>query len=149
MNYEFAFRKYVETDYDFVYNVKKICYKKYVDEYYDGWNDEMQHKMFDNFLETEKENIKIILIGNEKIGFTNGKLLPNGEYEQGNICILPQWQGHGIGTAILKEVISEHKNCNIVLRVFKSNPAQHLYERLGFTKYNETNSHFLMRKNNF
>lgn len=148
MKPKIAFRKYAETDYDFIYDVKKIGYKKYVDEYFGGWNDEVQHKMFNNFIEEEKENIEIILCGTERIGFINGKLLPNGEYEQGNICILPQWQGKGIGTTILNRIIAEHKNCDIVLRVFKSNPAKHLYERLGFKTYSETISHYLMRKNN-
>ncbi len=127
-----SFRKYSDADYDFIYDVKKIGYKKYVDEYFGGWDDAVQHKMFDSFLKDEKENIEIILCGNEEIGFKNGKFLPSGEYEQGNLCILPKWQGKGIGTTILKEIIKEHKNCVILLRVFKSNPAKHLYERLGF-----------------
>ena len=140
-------RKYEENDYDFIYNVKKIVYKKYVDEFFGGWDDAVQHKMFDDFLASESENIEIILADSKEIGFVNGKLLPSGEYEQGNICILPEWQGKGIGTELLNKIIAEHKGHSIVLRVFKSNPAKHLYERLGFTTYDETRTHFLMRKN--
>ena len=146
MKQKIVFRKYTKSDLDFIYNVKKIVYKKYVDEFFGGWDDLAQHKMLDDFIEAEKENIKIILCENERIGFINGKILPDGEYEQGNKCILQNWQGKGIGTTILKKVITEHKNCDIVLRVFKSNPAKKLYERLGFKTYSETRSHFLMRK---
>ena len=38
-----------------------------------------------------------------KIGFYNGGVLENGNYEVKNICILPEYQGKGIGTKLLKE----------------------------------------------
>ena len=146
MKQKIVLRKYTKSDYEFIYNVKNIVYEKYVDELFGGWDDSTQHKMLDDFIEAEEENINIILCGNEKIGFINGKILPDGEYEQGNICLLPKWQGKGIGTYLLKEVIERQKDHSIVLRVFKSNPAKNLYERLGFKTYSETQSHFLMRK---
>lgn len=36
--------------------------------------------------------------GNEKIGFYNGEVSENGNYEIGNICIISECHGKGIGT---------------------------------------------------
>lgn len=145
-NMDITFKQYSDDDYDFIYNVKKLLYTKYVDEYYGGWDDEAQYRMYDKYLETSRNDIRIILLGDEKIGFTDARTLPNGDYEQGNICILPEWQGKGIGTKILSDTILEHSKQDIVLRVFKSNPARNLYERLGFKVCDETKSHYLMKR---
>ena len=45
-----------------------------------------------------KNKAFIITSGNVKIGFYNVKLLNNGIYEVGNICIIPKYQGEGLGT---------------------------------------------------
>lgn len=133
-------------DFNFVFDVKKIVYKKYVEEFYDSWDESFQLELFQKFIDTEKNNIKIIICNNEKIGFINGKTLSDNSFEQGNICLLPEWQRKGIGTKLLKNVIRQHSGQDIFLRVFKTNPARKLYERLGFVTFNETKSHFLMKR---
>ena len=135
---------YSEENYEFVYNVKKIAYKKYVEHYFKEWNEELQREMYDKFINDRAKHIKLIVVGNEKVGFIEGLDINETEYEQGNICILPKFQGQGIGTDFLNNVINEHKHQDIYLKVFKINPAQELYKRLGFTIINETYSHFNM-----
>ena len=39
-------------------------------------------------------------------------------------------------------------NKSSYLQVFKSNPAKYLYERLGFTVYGETETHYQMEISN-
>lgn len=140
----FKFRPYDEKDYDFVYEVKKIGYQKYVEEYYGGWNDEQQHEMFKDFLKTRKDKIQIIVVGGNAAGFIDGGTIDDETYEQGNICLLPEFRGKGIGSQILQKVIDENKGKNIKLRVFKSNPAIRLYQRFGFEIVGETKSHYNM-----
>ena len=89
--------KYTDEDYKFVYEVKKIVYKKYVEQCWGTWNEEEQKKYFDIFINKVRDNAFIILKGNIKIGFYNGQLLDNGNYEIGNICLLPEYRGKGIG----------------------------------------------------
>jgi len=76
-------------------------------------------------------------------------------YEDARIChviqvqILPQYQGKGIGKSILstlqKQARKEDKSVN--LSVLKSNPAKHLYERLGFTVISQSDNEFTMQYN--
>lgn len=144
METKFELIPYKNSDYEFIFKTKKICYKKYVEENFGEWNDKTQYEMLDKFLDETKDKIKIILVNGNQAGFTNGKIIDNDNYEQGNICILPEYQNRGIGTSILKNTINKYKNKNIVLRVFKQNRAQELYKRLGFEIFDETKSHYKM-----
>lgn len=138
-----TFKKYTKKDYDYIYDVKKAAYQKYVEVYY-GWDEDVQQKMYKDFLKERGKNIKIILVNGEYAGFMDGCDLENGDYEQGNIIIVPKFQGRGLGTKILTDVLEKHKHQNVHLRVFKNNPAKNLYERLGFVTTGETRSHYLM-----
>lgn len=81
-----------------------------------------------------------------KIGFYNGEVLENGNYEVGNICILPEYQGKVIGTKLLKEKLEENKDRDIEIQYFKQNPVGALYKRLGFIPNGETQFHYQMIK---
>ena len=137
---------YTDDNYEFVYEVKKDAYKKYVEECWGSWVEEDQRNFFKQYIDTFKYTILIIMDGDNKIGFYNGELLDNGNYEIGNICIIPEYQGKGIGTKILKEKIDENKDKNIEIQYFKQNPVGKLYERLGFIPSGETEFHYQMIK---
>ena len=103
--------------------------------------------MSDNkFISTVKDNAYIIMYGDKKIGFYNGEILENGNYEVGNICIIPEYQGKGIGSKILKDILEENKDKNIEIQYFKQNPVGKLYDRLGFVSNGETEFHYKMIK---
>ena len=137
---------YTDLDYEFVYEVKKTVYQKYVEECFGKWNEEDQREYFKKFINTVKDNAFIIMHGDEKIGFYNGEILPNGNYEIGNICLIPKYQGRGIGTQILKDKLKENSNRDIEIQYFKQNPVGKLYERLGFIPNGETEHHYQMIK---
>ena len=84
--------------------------------------------------------------GDKEIGFYNSEILENGNYEVGNICIIPEYQGKGIGTQILKYKLEENTDMNIEIQYFKQNPVGRLYERLGFIPSGETEFHYQMKK---
>ena len=125
---------YRDEDYEFVYEVKKNAYRKYVEKNWGSWNEEEQRKYFDNFITNVKNNAFIIMYEETKIG-----------YEIENICIIPQYQNKGIGSKILKEKLEENKDRDIVIQYFKQNPVGKLYERLGFTPNGETEYHYRMK----
>lgn len=139
-------RNYTDADYEFVYEVKKNAYRKYVEECWGEWNEENQRQYFENFINKVKENAFIIQLDGNAIGFYNGEVLENGNYEVGNICIIPEYQGKGIGTNILKDIIATYSNTDIEIQFFKQNPVGALYERLGFEKSGETQFHYQMVK---
>ena len=51
------------------------------------------------------------------------------------IQVLPEWQGQGIGTAVVRQIITQaaSRGATVTLSVVPANPrAKQLYERLGF-----------------
>jgi ribosomal protein S18 acetylase RimI-like enzyme len=62
------------------------------------------------------------------------------------IFLLPEAQGHGIGTRLTRRVCqsAHQRGLPVVLEVLKVNPARRLYERLGFRVVSETDTHFRM-----
>ena len=133
-------------DYEFIYEVKKNAYKKYVELNWGIWNEDIQRDFYKKFIETYKNNIYTINFEDKKIGFYQGETLESGDYEIGNICIIPEYQGKGIGTLVLKDVLEKHNNQNIHIQYFKQNPVGILYARLGFVHKDETNYHYQMIK---
>lgn len=133
----------------FIYELKKEVYKNYVEKIYGEWNEENQQKLFSRFMKENAKNIELIYLKDELVGFYNGKDKDNDTFEIGNICVKPEYQNKGIGTAVLKEILFEHKGQNIKLQVFKINEkAIKLYKKMGFEKEEETQMHYIMKKDN-
>ena len=139
--FEYTLKQYKNDD-----ETKKVAYKNYVEINWGKWDEEQQKEMFINFIDTYGKDIKIVMEKNKRIGFYHGENLENGGYEIGNICIIPECQGRGIGTKILNDILEEHKHQDIYLRYFKQNPVVKLYERLGFEMLEEMPFHFKMVK---
>lgn len=148
---QYNMRIYIDNEfhnyYDFIYQIKKNAYKKYVEECWGAWIEEEQQKYFENFINRVKNETYIIQLNGENIGFYNGETLKDGSYEIGNICIIPEYQGKGIGTQILKDIMELHKDQDLNIQYFKKNPVGNLYKRLGFEPSGETAYHYQMTKN--
>lgn len=144
-NTKYNLRTITEQDYDFIYQVKKDAYQKYVEINFGEWKDELQKEFFKTFMEKFKEGARIITFQGKDIGFYND-CQTEYTYEIGNICILPEYQNQGIGTAILQDVLDAHTDKEIHLQYFKQNPVGRLYERLGLERCGETEYHYQMRK---
>jgi orotate phosphoribosyltransferase len=128
---------------DFLYSLHVATMKEYVDRVW-GWDDVFQESLFQrNFVPAK---IQIIMCDGKDIG-----MLSVEEREQdvflSSIEIHPDYQGKGIGTAIIKRMIADSakKTKTVHLQVLKVNPAKELYERLGFIVAEETTTHFRMR----
>lgn len=142
----YSLRKITEKDYDFIYEVKKNAYKKYVEANWGIWDEEAQIEYFKGFINTYKESTYIIESEGQDIGFYNGEVLEDGKFEIGNICIIPEFQGKGIGSTILIDILNQNKDKDVVLQYFKQNPVGKLYTRLGFIPNGETKFHYQMIK---
>ena len=141
----YKFRPLTDSDYDFIYQVKKNAYKNYVEMNFGSWNEEDQQGYFAKFMEAYKDGAVIITKDGIDIGFYNGELVDD-TYEIGNICIIPEYQNRGIGTAILKDILDANKDRTVTLQYFKQNPVGRLYERLGFKVVGETKFHYQMSR---
>jgi len=63
-----------------------------------------------------------------------------------DLALLPSHRNAGIGTHLIKELISEAKEAGKAFRVqvMRVSQAVNLFERLGFVKVSETGSHYQM-----
>ena len=141
---KYTLRKYHDSDKMFVYDVKKEVYKAYVEKYWGAWNEADQLKRFGEFILDSKDDIKIILIEEKRIGFVQSKKLDDENFEIENICITKEYQNNGIGSSILRNLIDEHKSQDIFLQYFKDNKVGNLYRRLGFEFLEELPFHIKM-----
>ncbi len=137
-------KKAVQNDYNFIYDLKKSSVYNYVNDIW-GWDEIIQKDFFDKDFMNIQE-FKVITYDNSDIGFTqifeNDNLINITE-----IHLLPQYQGNGIGTDIIKNIIHSgiQKNKLITLGCFKNNiKAKNLYIKLGFDLIKETPTHFLL-----
>ena len=133
-----------KKDFDFLFYLKKSTLKPYVEKVW-GWDEEIQLNLFiGKFL---SEYVQILMQNNQNIGMieieeTDSEILMH------NIQILPKYQNKGTGTDILKALIKKAISLNktVKIQVLKVNlRALRLYERLGFKKYNETETHFQLK----
>ena len=147
---QYNMRPYIDNEYhdykEFIYQTKKNAYKQYVEANWGAWNEEDQRRYFNNFIESVAGDTWIIQMNGKDIGFYNGMTLEDGSYEIGNICIIPEYQGKGIGTQVLKDIMELHKGQDLHIQYFKQNPVGKLYERLGFQSNGETEFHYQMFK---
>jgi ribosomal protein S18 acetylase RimI-like enzyme len=75
----------------------------------------------------------LILLNGQSIGRVYVHRSPS-EMRLMDISLLPQHRGHGIGKHLTRQLMDECQTSNrkLTLHVEHNNPAQHLYERLGF-----------------
>lgn len=117
----------------------------YVDQTW-GWDENFQKEYFHKHFD-EKE-VQII----EKDGAAIGAIETQDKDDKIfllNLKIDPKFQDNGIGTELIRKMVnsSEKENKPVELQVLKVNPAQKLYERLGFEVIDETETHIVMRRN--
>ncbi len=94
-----------QEEINFIYALKKECYKKYVEE----WNEEIQKKLFEKYIKENGKHIKIITLKGEKIGFFDGKILEDNTFRIVNIFIIKEYQNKGIDEAISRELLFENE----------------------------------------
>jgi ribosomal protein S18 acetylase RimI-like enzyme len=65
-----------------------------------------------------------------------------------DIALFPEYRGRGIGGGLVRELIEQCNKGKVAVRlqVLKTNPAQRLYERLGFLKIGEDELYFQMER---
>jgi ribosomal protein S18 acetylase RimI-like enzyme len=131
-------------DRDFVFELNRTTMRSYVDATW-GWDDDEQVVFFGAHFDPER--CEIIQAENEEIGVLAVEERAD-EIYLAEIQLLPQWQGRGIGSAIIGSLLERGATAGkpVTLRVLHSNPrAAELYESLGFTAFRTIETHTYMR----
>lgn len=145
----YYFNKYKEKEFEYLYQMKKDCFKWYVEEIYGPWKDEFQMELFKKFIKENQENIKIIKHEKRTIGLFTNYVNKNNESVIDLFYIDKNYQAKGIGKKILQKQlnIDKENKRSTILKVYKRNPARFLYEKVGFEVYEENDTHYKMRRN--
>ena len=142
----YQFRFATKDDYNFLYNLNENTMKEYYIETYGSWDEEVERNFFDESFNSIK--YLIILIDGQDIGCL-AVTRNNADIFINEIQILSQYQNKGIGKMILDSIINDSQRLKIPinLEVLKVNKrAQAFYDRIGFIKSGETDSHYIMRR---
>lgn len=97
-------------------------------------------------IDFQYDNAYVILKSNQRAGVLK-YIETEHAIEILQIQVLPEYQGHGIGKYVIKDLIETAKasNKDMVLKVLKENPARYLYERMGFKTVDEDKYEFHMQ----
>ena len=132
-----------KSDFEFLKYVHHTTLKEHVAKIW-GWNEDQQNQFFKDAFNTR--HFQLIAIGETSVGYLEINETQD-TLNISNILILPEFQGKGVGSQIIKSIISnaKHTNKRVALGVFKVNTrARKLYEKLGFHIHGETPTHYLM-----
>lgn len=141
---DYHLRPATPGDYDFLYRLHIAAMRSIVAQIW-GWDDAWQERHFAAHFEPMLS--RIIVMDGEDVGVV-AVVWGEAEGFLANIEILPEYQGRGLGAAVVRGIIAEAdaRGLPVRLQVLKINPALRLYERLGFLPTGETETHYLMTR---
>ncbi|WP_148705241.1 GNAT family N-acetyltransferase [Methanosarcina siciliae] len=142
----YSLRKATQEDYDFIYDLKKTTMKDYVIKTWGSWDEDVQRLFFSRELKAIEH--QIIVVKDKNVGtFAFSRNETSIIIDE--ILILPEYQSKGIGTLIFSDIIVDAQKAKkeVTLRVLKVNYiAQKFYNKHGFEKVGDTETHFLLSK---
>ncbi|MGW5365762.1 N-acetyltransferase family protein [Actinopolymorpha pittospori] len=118
------------SDRGFFFEVRRAGFRTYVEET-SGWDDAEQRTSADR--EFDELPIAIVEEDGRSVGYLC--VVHKDEYDFiDEIAVLPEAQGRGIGTQLLRDILqsAQRRGVPVRLSVFAGNPARALYARLGF-----------------
>lgn len=138
-------RPALESDADFAREVHHEAYRSVVVRQFGNWDEERQNRYFARDW-GNGENFEIITYNGEPCGYCRFDYLPD-QIVGHELVISPKFQGKGIGSKILREVIevSNQKQIPIRIGALKENKALALYRRLGFKDEDSNDTHIGFR----
>jgi len=130
-------------DYGFARQAHHRAYRDVVVRQFGEWDENAQDKFFESGWSNSSH--EIILCDGMPCGYCS-RIENENSITLNELVLLPEFQGQGIGSAILSETIEKAKTENkpASLQVLKENRAAELYQRTGFKIVGETETHYKM-----
>ena len=134
------------ADTDFARSVHHRAYRDVIERQYCPWDESAQDKLF--AAAWSAADHEIILYDDLRCGYTSIENRDN-DIHLNELVVDPDFQGRGIGTHILREVIEQSilKGVPVRLRTHVTNRAANLYRRMGFQETARTETHVLLEWN--
>jgi len=136
-------RPATDSDTAFARETHHGAYREVVLAQYGSWVDADQDRYFEN--NWREATFDIILSDDTPCGYVAVEYRTDDVHIR-ELVIHPKWQGRGIGTAFLKQVMesASQKGLPVRLGTFHRNRALKLYQRLGFREIGRTETHVLL-----
>jgi ribosomal protein S18 acetylase RimI-like enzyme len=131
------------ADAEFLYDLLRTTMRDYVEQTW-SWDEDWQRTYFDMHYDPAQN--QVVALNGQDIGVIAAERREGGIHLS-SIYILPEYQGRGIGTQLINDLLAEafRQGLPVSLRVLKINPARRLYERLGFVVVDEADTHYIMK----
>ena len=136
-------RSATPEDSEFTYAVKKAAFREYVEKVW-GWDEDEQRGLHERRFRSNE--YRVIRFDGVDVGILSATESPEC-VTLNQLYILPEHQGRGIGRECVSVVTEEARSSGLPvhIRVLRVNPrAIAFYERSGFRRVGETDSHVLM-----
>jgi ribosomal protein S18 acetylase RimI-like enzyme len=135
-----------ETDTDFARSVHHQAYRDVSVRQFGPWDEMQQDEYFKG--DWTSADFEIVLCDGIACGYM---CVEDGEHvaHVRELVLLPEFQGRGIGSSLLREVMerASRRGVPVRLETFYVNRALNLYRRLGFQEIGRTETHILMEWN--
>jgi ribosomal protein S18 acetylase RimI-like enzyme len=140
---EFSLRPVTHDDYEYLYRLNEATMRAYAEQTYGPWDETTVRRIFAE--RWRPASIQIVVVDGHDAGMLEVRTSES-EVNLTNIRVTTEHQCQGVGTRLIAEVVRDahERGLPVTLLVLKVNPARRLYERLGFVKVGETDTHFLM-----
>jgi len=132
-----------EAERMFFRKVHHVAYRSVIEAMF-GWDEASQDKTADR--EFDERNPHLIVEADNAVGII-GWLSKEDHIWFGPLYVLPEFQGKGIGSSVVKHFIkqAEERNLPLRLRTLRKNEgAKRLYERHGFKVTSASDIHWHM-----
>jgi GNAT superfamily N-acetyltransferase len=132
-------------DLEFLRRLHREAMRPHVERAFGVWDEADQRRRF--YETTDPATHKIIELDGRPVGCQWVRQHPDA-LQLVRLYLLPEVQGKGVGTELMSQLCERAARFGLVvrLRVFRVNPAQNLYLRLGFKVIGETETHLLMER---
>ncbi len=138
-------RKATPGDSEFAYHTKRAAFREYVEKVW-GWDEDEQRRLHERRFRAR--DVHIINVAGADVGVLS-YVVEQDHVELNQLFVLPGHQGKGVGTECMTRIIRKARRLGLPVRlgVLKVNPrALAFYERLGFRRTAETDTHILMER---
>ena len=136
-------RKASPNDSEFAYCARRAAFREYVEKVW-GWDEDEQRQLHEQRFGAQ--DFWVINLAGTDVGIMAADEAPDC-VKVNQLFLLPEHQGKGIGRECMLLIMEEARRMGLPmhLRVLKANPrALAFYQRLGFVRTGETDTHDLM-----
>ncbi len=130
-------------DLESLFDLHRTVFRSHIEEIW-GWDEEWQRSQFRR--EFDSSVTSVVQVAGRTVGDIQTVVDANQLYLQ-NIALHPDVQRQGIGTCLVKRLQQDavERDVPVNLSLFRTNPqAVNFYERLGFRRAGETDTHIKM-----